>query len=165
MSCNKCTNLKDINDLSSPYVIRTCSSCGRGIKLREPGNNGHGIKIEKGDQFIFPKDYIKIAANPLKSSGTLSTGGLEWFAKLIFIEDLPQQKEIIEEIIEKNEQFGLNYLKKSEFLHGLDFENPEHINQVAKILSENQNSSDWWVYLFTVFNEFAEKAIKENGHC
>lgn len=162
MNCGKCHNLIDIDNFDSPYVIRTCSNCGRDIKLREAGENGHGIKIEKGDRFIFPKNFIKIAANPLKSTGTLSTGGLEWFAKLIFVEDLPQQAESILEIIKSNDTFGTNFLHKSELLQVIDWENPEDIKQIYNILSKNQSTSDWWVYLFVVFNEFVEDGIKEN---
>ncbi len=88
MSCKQCKHLVDISDLSTPYVIRTCSNCGRKINLREPGDKGHGIKVEKGDQFTFPANFLKISANPLKGTGSLSRAGLAWFAELIFIEQL-----------------------------------------------------------------------------
>jgi len=106
MSCNKCKHLLDIQDLSSPYVIRECSDCNRKINLREAGDNGHGIKMEKGDQFIFPKNFIKMSANPLKSTVRLSKGGLEWFAKLIFVNDLPTKRESIQEEIKKNGNYS-----------------------------------------------------------
>lgn len=83
MSCKSCAHLEDVTDLSTPYVERTCAECGRKINLREPGANGHGIRVEKGDQFRFPKGWLQFAANPLKGTGHFTKHGLEWFAKLI----------------------------------------------------------------------------------
>lgn len=162
MSCEKCKHLNDIKDLSSPYVIRKCSDCGRKIKLREPGDNGHGIKVVKGDQFVFPKGFLKISANPLKSRGAFSKHGLEWFAKLIFVANLPKERENIEKAIENNDKYCLDILKKSELLKGVNIEDPEQSEQVYKILEANQNTSEWWVYLFAMFNDIANNAIKEN---
>ena len=85
MTCNNCKHLIDIDDLSSPYVVRTCQTCKRKINLREPGEKGHGIKVEKGDEFKIPKGWLQISANPLKGKGTLTRLGIEWFGKLIFI--------------------------------------------------------------------------------
>jgi hypothetical protein len=76
MSCAECKNLFDIEDLSSPYVIRTCPKCKRKINLREPGEKGHGIRVGKGDQFIFPNGWLQLSANPLKGRGTLTKGSI-----------------------------------------------------------------------------------------
>ena len=62
MSCKSCKDLVNVKDTNSPYVVRTCSECGRKINLREPGSNGHGIKIKKGDQFILPKGWLQMSA-------------------------------------------------------------------------------------------------------
>lgn len=162
MSCGKCKHLNNIEDLSSPYVIRKCSDCGRKIKLREPGDNGHGIKVVKGDQFVFPKNFLQISANPLKSRGSFSKYGLEWFAEKLFVANLPKERENIEEAIRNNEKYCLGILKKSELLKDVNIEGPEQSEQVYKILEANQNTSEWWVYLFAMFNDIANNAIKEN---
>jgi len=162
MTCTKCKHLLDIEDLSSPYVIRTCLKCKRKINLREPGDKGHGIKVVKGDQFIFPKGWLQISANPLKGTGAFTKHGLEWFAKLIFIEDLYNSKNIRSQL-KKNEDYCDKHLVDSRLLKGLDVNNPEHSEEIFKKLKENQSTIEWWAMLFGTFTSIAEKAIKENN--
>lgn len=162
MSCDLCKNIIDINDLSSPYVVRTCKNCGRKINLREPGDNGHGIKVEKGDQFTFPAGFLKISANPLKGTGTLSRHGLAWFAQLIFIEQLNKTPESLISTLKKNDEYCDSILKNSKLIEGFDLKNPGHADIIFKKLNENQNSLEWWGLLFSIFNSMVEEAIEEN---
>ncbi len=162
MPCKQCMHLIDIIDLSIPYVIRTCLSCGRKINLRDPGENGLGIKIEKGDQFIFPEGYLKISANPLNGIGTLTQAGLAWFAELIFIEKLEKTPENLALQIKKNDEYSVSILKNSLLVDDHDIENPEHFNAIFETLSGNKNSLEWWALLFGIYNSIVEEAIKEN---
>ena len=116
MSCEQCKDLVDISDLSIPYVIRTCPKCSRKINLREPGENGHGIKLEKGDQFTLPAGFINISANPLKGTGTLSRHGLAWFAQLIFIEQLDKNPENLISQLKKNDEYCDTLLNSSKLI-------------------------------------------------
>jgi hypothetical protein len=69
MDCPICAGLQDLTDLTAPYVIKTCAGCGRKINLRQPGEGGKGIRVDKGDQLVIPADFIQIALNPLKAQG------------------------------------------------------------------------------------------------
>ena len=84
MTCNACAEWVEITDLRAPHVVRTCPKCSRQANLRPPGEHGIGIKVEKGDKFVFPAEFIQIAANPLKGTGHLTRYGLTWFADLVF---------------------------------------------------------------------------------
>ena len=163
MTCDSCKHLIDIEDLSSPYVVRTCQKCNRKINLREPGEKGHGIKVEKGDQFIMPQGWLQIAANPLKGRGVLTKHGIEWFAKLIFIQELPKNFDKIETQLKKNEEFCENYLRKSDLIKDLNLENSEDSEEIFERLNSNQASIEWWAFLFATFNSIVEEAIAENN--
>jgi len=163
MTCVECEHLVDIDDLSSPYVKRECHKCGRKINLREPGEKGHGIRVEKGDRFIFPKGWLQISANPLKGRGVLTKHGLEWFAKLIFIEELHNNPEQLEIQLKKNEEYCDNHLRSSDLINGLDIDNPDHSEKIFQRLNKNQGSLEWWAFLFGTFNSIAQKAIEENN--
>jgi len=163
MTCKACKHLINIEDLSSPYVIRTCPKCNRKINLREPGEKGRGIKVEKGDQFIIPQGWLQISANPLKSRGALTRHGLEWFAKLIFIQDLPKNSDDLESQLKKNEEYCENYLRKSDIIKDLDLSNPEHSEKIFQRLNSNQASVEWWASLFVTFNSIVKKAVEENN--
>jgi hypothetical protein len=144
-----------------PHVLRKCKACGREMKISEAGEHGIGIRVREGDQFIIPKDWLKISANPLKGGGHLTRDGLEWFAKLIFLEEIPQNHEAITTQIKKNDDLCMGILKKSELLKGLDIENPEHGEKILEILKGHQESAEWWVFAFGFFNELARKAIEQ----
>lgn len=162
MSCKTCENLVDIEDISSPYVIRTCSACHRKIKLREPGDNGHGIKVEKGDQFIFPDNFLKISANPLKSTGHLTKHGLGWFSKLVFIEELQNNPDNIEEFIQRNHDFADRILEQSDLLKGLDVNSESDAGEVFSRLNDKKESLEWWAYLSAMFSSMVKEAVEEN---
>lgn len=161
MSCKLCENQVEIGSANIPHVVRKCKACGRVMKIRESGKHGIGIKVQEGDQVIIPNDWLKIHANPLKGTGQLTRAGLQWFAKMIFLSDLPRQHEEIANVIKKNDDFYLEILKKSEMLKELDIENPKHSEKIFNILIENQESVEWWAYRSALFNQLAEEAIEK----
>ncbi len=162
MNCSKCKNLKDIDNLSSPYVIRTCKKCGREIKLRDTSPSGHGFRVEKGDRFKIPKGFISIAANPLKSTANLTKHGLSWYAQLIFVEELQQNPDNISEFLSKNDEYSSTLLKKSSILKDLDLEDKVQANEAIERLKDHKDKIEWWALLFGTFNKMTEDAIVEN---
>jgi hypothetical protein len=88
MPCLRCQHLVDRPDV--PHVIRTCVSCGRVMHIHEPGKHGRGFNIQKGDQVVIPGGWLNLSFNPLKSTGTFSRSGLQWFAEMIMLEDIPR---------------------------------------------------------------------------
>jgi hypothetical protein len=161
MPCESCKDLVDIEDENGPYVVRTCSKCGRKIKLREPGENGHGIKVEKGDDFIFPKGWLQISANPLKSTGKFTRHGLGWFAKLVFVEDI-RSAEDIDALLDDNCEYADAILKESSLLAGLDLENEKDAEEAIGRVKEDQTSPEWWALLVGTFTAIVADALADN---
>lgn len=160
MSCKSCAHLEAVSDLSTPYVERTCAECGRKMNLREPGENGHGIRVEKGDQFKFPKGWLQIAANPLKGTCHLTKHGLEWFAKLVFVEDIKKENDIVE-LLQESRLYADKVLEESELLADLDLESEHDAKEVIGRLEKNQTSLEWWALLVGTFSAIAKNAIEE----
>lgn len=160
MPCSSCSHLEDISDLTTPYVERTCAKCGRKINLREPGDNGHGIKVEKGDQFKFPKGWLQIAANPLKGTGHFTKHGLGWFAKLIFVEEIKKESDITE-LLEESRLYADKILEDSELLADLNLESKDDAREAIARLEKNQTSLEWWALLVGTFSAIAKDAIEE----
>lgn len=159
MSCEYCKNLVEIENLNVPHVIRKCKNCGREMHIRNPGEHGIGIKVEKGDQFIIPGDWLKIHAHPLKGTSQLTKHGLLWFAKLIFLDEIPREQSGIKDTIKKDISYFLKILKESNLLEHLDIEKEEDSKNIFNILIDNKDSIEWWAYISIMFNEIAEEAI------
>lgn len=162
MACNSCKDVVEIEDLDVPHVVRKCANCGREMRVHSPGDHGIGIKVNKGDKFVIPRTWFKIYANPLKGKVHLTKAGLIWFAKLLFLEDLPKKRKDIEVELDKNEKTCSQILKTSELLKDLDIENPDHSTQIFETLKESHESAEWWAFSFRMFNDLIKDAIREN---
>lgn len=161
MSCEKCNELVDVDDLSRSYIIRKCKNCGRKIKVREFGKNGHGITVKDGEQFVIPSGFLKIAANPLKGNAQLTKYGLAWFAKLIFVEELENNPDRVEDFLTTNEKYSSSVLENSTLLEGFDLDEKEQQNDIFTTLNDNKDSIEWWAYLFGGFSKTVQDAIAE----
>jgi len=160
MPCASCAHLEIISDLSTPYVERTCAHCGRKVNLREPGDNGHGIRVEKDDQFKFPKGWLQLAANPLQGTGHFTKHGLGWFAKLIFVEEIQQESEVTE-LLEECRLYADKILEDSEILADLNLESEDDATEAIGRLQKDQASLEWWALLVGAFSAIAKDAIEE----
>ena len=160
MTCEKCENIVDRKDL--PHSIRECSKCGRTMYVQEVGEHGRGINIREGDTFVIPKDWLKLSFDPLKSSGQFSKGGLQWFANLIFLGELPNKREEIEIELNRLEDTSDNFLRESDLLEGLDIDDPEHAEKIVEILQKRKDSGEWWAFLIGVFLSITNDAIEKN---
>lgn len=163
MPCTECGSLKDITDLDRPYVVRTCSKCGRKIKLRNPGAHGIGLKVEKGDQFVMPAAFLTLSANPLKGSGQFTPQGLSWFAEMVFGIDISKKAAredfpaAIRCIIESNE----NFFKDAESLSDLNLTDSANEEEIFKRINMNPKTVEWWGYMAAAFGSLALNAIEE----
>jgi hypothetical protein len=160
MECPKCKDIIDRKDI--PHVVRQCENCGRTMYVHEPDKHGKGIKIKKGDQFVIPANWLAFSPNPLKGTGRFTRTGLQWYAQMIFWQDLPKKKDQIEEEISNSEKLSDSYLKKSKLIEGLDIDNPKHSDEIINILSKRKDTPEWWAMIMGVFYNFARESIKDN---
>jgi hypothetical protein len=130
------------------------------MRVLSPGEHGIGIKLREGDQFTIPGGWLQISANPLKSRGQLTRAGLQWFANQIFLSELPRREDSIKELISRNDEICVEVLRNSPLMSGLDVENSEHVEPIYEILKDNQESAEWFAFMFGIFNDMAEQAIK-----
>ncbi|MGD1905220.1 MAG: Shedu immune nuclease family protein [Leptolyngbyaceae cyanobacterium] len=129
--------------------------------MREPGSNGHGIKIKKGDQFILPKGWLQMSANPLKGTTHFTRYGLGWFAKLVFVEDIKSAGDI-DQILEESSSYADAILEESELFMDLNLEDETDSEEAIRRLRENQAGLEFWASLVATFSNSAKDAIADN---
>jgi len=162
MECGECGKIVDAS-ANTIHVIRICSTCGRKIRILEQGENGIGIKIQKGDQFVIPPGWLTISLNPLKSRGQLSRAGIDMFANQIFVGDINNRKNDIVELLSDLETRYDNILKESELLKGLDISSPSDGQIASEILMNNKNTIEWWANLTGMLAQMSREAILTNN--
>jgi hypothetical protein len=134
------------------------------MKLRDGVTHDKGFPaIQMGDQFVIPGGFLQFSANPLKGKGHLTKLGLDWYAKQVFIANLPQKLEEFDKVIKENEAYCFDRHRNSELLKHLDIEHPDHGEPILELIYANQDSLDWWTHWFSVFNAVTEQAIEEAG--
>jgi hypothetical protein len=163
--CRNCKDWKEIADLDAPHIVRTCPQCDRKVTVRNLGPHGVGIKVNKGDQFVIPANFLQISANPLQGTGFFTEQGLNWFAQLVFGIDIsnPERKTdfagALNAIIESSEEL----FKNAEILKGIDLSDPANRELVFNKLSENKTTVEWWGYVAAAFSTMAQKYIGESN--
>lgn len=164
MSCDVCRELDKATNKTIPHVIRVCEECGGDYAFRDEANYGLAFNVEKGDKVVIPESFIKISANPLKSSGQMTIHGIEWFAEMVFGFDIANSTsrgnflEALEKIQEQNEKL----FKDADWLKDLNLESEENESEVIKRFDERKKTIEWWGYMAAVFNAVAADAIR-NG--
>lgn len=60
--CGKCG--VSLVPLNVPYLSRKCEKCNKTAYYVRYDKEDGGIKIEKGENFTIPKDYIQMSLDP-----------------------------------------------------------------------------------------------------
>jgi hypothetical protein len=138
--------------LSIPHVVRTCSSCGREVDMRELGDHGRGIKTEAGDRFVIPAGFIQLSANPLKGSGRLFRPGLAMFARLVLIEGYEAHRDDVLPAIRKEREQYDSFLRSSDLLKEFNLDDPAQGDAAVEKLKTHDQSPEWWAICADIFS-------------
>jgi hypothetical protein len=156
MTCDLCRDIVDREDV--PHVIRACPGCGREMHVVELGEHGRGIKIETGDRFVIPANWLQLSLNPLKSTGSFTRPGLQWFAEQIFVNDLPIREADFQTEMKAIEERADQILQDSVLISDLAINNPDHSERIFDTVKEKQGSVEWWAFWMGLFVSVARDA-------
>ena len=159
MPCSHCDSI--VESPNVPHVVRHCESCGRELRIHEPGKHGIGMVIRKGDRVVIPSGFIRMSLNPLRSSGHLTHDGIQMYAKMVHLANTPKTKDGLEdEIARLDSQFD-DILMASPLLAGVDIASPEDGPRVFEILKGSGESAEWWAALSATFLSVVQDSIRE----
>ncbi|MHB9073940.1 MAG: Shedu immune nuclease family protein [Desulfobaccales bacterium] len=164
MTCPKCQHIIDRQDI--PHVIKKCEGCGRIMYVPKYGpfcsQLGSVFKIIKGDTRVIPKGWFFLSPNPLKGSGKFTLTGLQLFAKMVFLDDLPTDKFQFMEELYRIEKGCIASLNKSELLQGLDITNPDHTLKIIDLFKDIKDTAEWWILQIWLFLNLLNEALELN---
>ncbi|MCP5291678.1 MAG: hypothetical protein H6938_03945 [Burkholderiales bacterium] len=141
------------------HVERTCKQCGETIYVSEPGENGKGIKVNKGEKLTFPAGSISLSLKPT-GGNHLFKPGVSWLVQTFMLEGAPQTYRDMESLFDKYDEIAETKLKKSEKLTGLSLESEKDSKKIHKTLEKDKSSWEWWAYLTGVYSAIGRDAIK-----
>ena len=133
--------------MTVPYTKRQCDECGETVHVVEPGEGGRGIRIREGDQFVIPAGSIRMSLNPSQATGTFFRPGVNWFAKMLYFEAMPNTAEGLDPLLQQYEEHADRVIKSSPLLVDFDLDDPEDQEQVFDLVKERDDLPEWWAYV------------------
>jgi hypothetical protein len=140
--CKQCE--QSLVPLKTIHVKRPCKECGQSFYIFEPGENGQGMQVRKGDQPIIPPGAIRISLDFEQTNGRFSRQGLPWFAQMLFFQGQAQTPDEVSLTLNTYYSYALQILESSHLVKGLDINTEEGLSEFDNRLKANKNSSEWW---------------------
>lgn len=144
-----------------PHCVRICKGCGRKMQAFEPGEGGKGIMVQEGDEFVIPAGFFKLSLNPLESNVHFLPAGLQWFAELIFVDQLTSREDQLEEVLATEEVKLLAICRESPIVQGFDISVEDEWNKALGKLLENKQTAEFWAALAGIYLGMADFCIKQ----
>lgn len=142
---------KSLVPLPTMHVERTCTTCNRQTFLAEPGEDGEGIRVEKGDRFHIPAGALRISLDPRQGSGSFTRDGISWFVQHLYMSGLPNDPGTIGEFFSQLTIQTDEVLKKSELLADLDLEDDAQAALAAERIKQRQETVEFWAMMVGAF--------------
>ena len=129
------------------------------MHVYEPGEHGRGFVVRPGDRPTIPAGFLKLSLNPLKSSGHLTKAGIHMLAQTFFLSGLPRQEdgyiEFATSVEKEMDTIASAFLTGK----GLDLNDPNHSDQIASVMQEDQTSKEYWAFSAGLFLNLAREAV------
>lgn len=134
------------------------------MRVHEPGEHGRGMRVREGDSVVLPAGAIQFSFDPRKASGHFFKGGIPWFAKMVFVEDLPSKREDFADALTTMVETCDRILKGSELLSEFDLENEEQGQAAWELVQEHHKDSlEWFASWHGAFLTAVQQAIEEGN--
>lgn len=131
--------------LSVPHLSTECKDCGRTVHFVRPGENGEGIRIEAGERFSIPANWITLSLEP-KPNSRLFRSGLPFLLNQYFIGQVPTEESITQFVDTLAEDFD-SYIEKIEAAQGLCLSTEEGAKELTARLEKDKQSRDWYLFV------------------
>jgi hypothetical protein len=135
--------------LTIPHVSRPCQTCGKKINFVNPGEDGNGIKVEKGDTFTIPQGWLKLSLDPAMSAGTFTHDGLNWFVHRLIFGALPTAPEKVAEYFRYLDGEADKVLLASPRMNDLDINSQADMNTASERFKNEPNSIEFTAILLS----------------
>ena len=163
--CDQCG--KSVVALDVPHTARQCVDCDRTIYVVEPGDDG-GIKVQAGDKFVIPADFLQFSLDPTQTTGKFFRPGISWFVRNLYFHHVDEIQRIaagevtpekINGILDGYENEADAVLKNSKMFEYLDLDDEEQAAKAVKHVQEERDSREWWAMLVGALAKVARDAI------
>jgi hypothetical protein len=125
----------------------------------EPGENGKGFKISKGDRVVIPSEWLKLSFNPINGRGRFFKHGISWFVQKLFFDGYSNTNKDFSKILARYRKQSESIVNTCDAIKHLNLEDEKEGAEAYSILEANKNTREWWAFAMGAFAEMAQEAI------
>jgi hypothetical protein len=110
----------------------------------ESGEQGKGIRVREGDQFVLPAGFLRLSLDPSQSTGHFFRGGVSTFVNMLYFEGMPNTAEGLDSLLQQYEDQADNILRGSSLLVDFDLDDPDDGERALELVKYREDLPEWW---------------------
>lgn len=158
--CSECG--ESLVPLEVPHLSAECATCHRRKFFVRPGEGGIGIKIEAGESFTIPADFLRLSFDPTMAHGRLQRPGVPFLLQRLFVAGMSTNPdEFVAGVTAWRDSLEKD-LWASDKLAGIDPTSPSAGDQAIDRLKGEQGSHEWHMWMKDLNALLATESVKAN---
>jgi hypothetical protein len=149
--------------LSVPHVSRPCVECGKTIYFVNPGPDGKGVQVEKGETFTIPEGWLTVSLDPTKSKGTFTRSGVNWFVGYLLTGQMPSEPTKIVDFLKDLSKKADEALANSSRMPGLNVDSESDMKRAFEVFSQEHDTVEWHAFMLDFLAQHSLKLLTEES--
>lgn len=159
--CQQCA--RSLVPFDTPHVSRPCADCGKTAFFANPGPDGVGIQVEKGDSFSIPAGWLTMSLDPAKSRGTFSKSGLNWFVELLLARKMPTSADGMVQFFKELDKEADEIFLNSSLMPGIDVKSAADMTRVFEKFKEERDTVEWHALVMNIWADKGREILSGEG--
>jgi len=146
--------------LSVPFLSAPCEACGKTRHFVRPGDDGKGVKIEAGETFTIPAEWLTLSFDPVRSRGKLLRPGVPFLLKRLIVSGMPAHADEFQQKLQALRDAWNKEMAASDDFAGIDLEGPNGGDTAIERFESDKDSWAWHMILKDVYADITMDAVK-----
>lgn len=159
--CQQCG--RSLIPLTTPHVSRQCKDCGQRAYFADPGKDGKGLVVEKGDSFHIPDGWLTLSLDPSKSRGTFTRTGVNVFVEHLFYSHLPTDPSQVESFLRALDKEADEVLLSSSRMPGLDLDSQDDMGRAFETFKDARDTIEWRAIMLTILAQHCLRLLTDDN--
>jgi hypothetical protein len=131
--------------------------------MANPGPDGTGIQVEKGDTFTIPAGWLTISLDPSKSRGMFTRSGVNWFVEFLFSSCLPNEPTSVEGFLRGLEEEADRAIVESSQMPGIDPYSEADMKRFFEAFKDQRDTIEWRALFLDALSKRARIVLTDDN--
>jgi hypothetical protein len=126
-----------------------------------PGDDGKGFKVEAGETFTIPSEWLTLSFDPVRSRGKLLRPGVPFLLKRLVVDGMPTRREELQQRLQALRDAWTKEMATSDDFAGINLEAPNGGDSALRRFEGHKDSWAWHMILKDLYADVTMDAVKE----